>query len=75
MDSGFYVLIGLLDLLLADMDATPLYWLFFLFAAISGAGVILALEWPLLGRKGFAVDRRNSVFPPWAVPDPGRKSN
>ena len=42
--SGFYAFVGLLDLLLADIDATPVYWLFFLFAAFSGLGVILALN-------------------------------
>ena len=40
----FHVFVGLLDLLLADIDATPIYWLFFLFAAFPGAGVILALS-------------------------------
>jgi hypothetical protein len=38
------VIVGLVNLLLADTDATPAYWLFFLFAAFPGAGVILALN-------------------------------
>jgi len=40
----FHVFVGLLDLLLADIDSTPTYWLFFLFAAFPGVGVILALN-------------------------------
>jgi hypothetical protein len=41
---GFHVFIGLLNFFLADVDETPVYRLFFLYAALSGAGVILALN-------------------------------
>jgi len=71
----FQVIVGLLNLLLADIDAAPAYWLFFLFAAFSGVGVILALNGRYSGARGFVVDRWNSVFPPWTDPDPGRESN